>query len=97
MSACVAQPALLNLFHEAMSREIARDRDSLMSSHPPADARVANFLRYWVDSLAKRGIRTDQITLRMTRAEIGSLLGHDARNRQPRPVQTRAQPNHCLR
>jgi CRP/FNR family transcriptional regulator len=41
----------------------------------PADARVAEFLRYWVDSLDRRGLRTDQITLRMTRAEIGSYLG----------------------
>jgi len=41
----------------------------------PADARVADFLRYWVDSLARRGMRTDQITLRMTRAEIGNYLG----------------------
>ena len=59
-----------------MSREIARDRDSLMSVCTlPADARVADFLRYWADSLAKRGMRTDQITLRMTRAEIGNYLG----------------------
>ena len=59
-----------------MSREIARDRDSLMSVCTlPADARVANFLRYWAESLAKRGMRTDQITLRMTRAEIGTYLG----------------------
>jgi CRP/FNR family transcriptional regulator len=41
----------------------------------PADARVADFLRYWADSLAKRGMRTDQFTLRMTRAEIGNYLG----------------------
>ena len=41
----------------------------------PADARVADFLRYWAESLAKRGLRTDQITLRMTRAEIGNYLG----------------------
>jgi CRP/FNR family transcriptional regulator len=41
----------------------------------PADARVADFLRYWADSLAKRGMRTDRITLRMTRAEIGNYLG----------------------
>jgi len=41
----------------------------------PADARVAEFLRHWADSLAKRGMRTDQITLRMTRAEIGNYLG----------------------
>ena len=41
----------------------------------PADARVADFLRYWADSLARSGLRTDQITLRMTRAEIGNYLG----------------------
>ena len=76
LAACAAQPALLTVLHEAMSREIARDRDSLMSVCTlPADARVADFLRYWADSLAKRGMRTDQITLRMTRAEIGNYLG----------------------
>jgi CRP/FNR family transcriptional regulator len=76
LAACATQPALMKLLHEAMSREIARDRDSLMSvCSLPADARVADFLRYWADSLAKRGLRTDQITLRMTRAEIGNYLG----------------------
>jgi len=76
IAACAAQPALLTVLHEAMSREIARDRDSLMSVCTlPADARVADFLRYWADSLARRGMRTDQITLRMTRAEIGNYLG----------------------
>ena len=76
LAACVGQPALLTLLHEAMSREIARDRDSLMSVCTlPADARVANFLRYWAESLAQCGMRTDQITLRMTRAEIGNYLG----------------------
>jgi CRP/FNR family transcriptional regulator, anaerobic regulatory protein len=76
LAACAAQPVLLTVLHEAMSREIARDRDSLMSVCTlPADARVAEFLRYWAESLAKRGLRTDQITLRMTRAEIGNYLG----------------------
>jgi CRP/FNR family transcriptional regulator len=76
LAACATQPALLTVLHEAMSREISRDRDSLMSVCTlPADARVADFLRYWADSLAKRGLRTDQITLRMTRAEIGNYLG----------------------
>ncbi len=76
LAACAGQPALLMALHEAMSREIARDRDSLMSVCTlPADARVADFLRYWAESLAKRGLRTDQITLRMTRAEIGNYLG----------------------
>ena len=76
LAACADQPALLTTLHEAMSREIACDRESLMSVCTlPADARVADFLRCWADSLAKRGLRTDQITLRMTRAEIGNYLG----------------------
>lgn len=76
LAACTGRPLLLTRLHEAMSREIARDRDSLMSVCTlPADARVADFLRYWAESLAQRGMRTDQITLRMTRAEIGNYLG----------------------
>jgi CRP/FNR family transcriptional regulator len=76
LAACLAEPALLQVFHTAMSREISHDRDSLMSVCTlPADARVADFLRYWAESLAERGMRTDQITLRMTRAEIGNYLG----------------------
>ncbi len=76
LAACTAQPALLTVLHEAMSREIAHDRESLMSLCTlPADARVAEFLRYWADSLARRGLRCDQISLRMTRAEIGNYLG----------------------
>ena len=76
LAACARQPALLTVLHEAMSRDIARDRDSLMSVCTlPAGARVADFLRYWAESMARRGMRTDQITLRMTRAEIGNYLG----------------------
>ena len=76
LAACAVNRELLTMFHEAMSREIAHDRDSMMSLCTlPADARVAEFLRYWADSLAKRGLRTDQIALRMTRAEIGNYLG----------------------
>ena len=76
LAECTRHPALLAAVHEAMSREIARDRDSLMSVCTlPADARVADFLRYWAESLARGGLRTDQITLRMTRAEIGNFLG----------------------
>ncbi len=76
LAACAAHPALLQVLHSAMSREIAHDRDSLMSVCTlPADARVAEFLRHWADSLAERGMRTDEITLRMTRAEIGNYLG----------------------
>jgi len=74
--AAMSHPALMALLHKAMSREISRDRNSLLSLCTlSADARVADFLRYWVESLANRGLRTDQITLRMTRAEIGNYLG----------------------
>ena len=76
LALCAANRELLTVLHQAMSREIARDRDSLMSVCTlPADARVAEFLRHWAESLAKRGLRTDQIALRMTRAEIGNYLG----------------------
>ncbi len=76
LAAAVKQPALLVAMHQAMSRELGRDRDTLLSLCTlPADARVADFLRYWADALAERGLRTDQITLRMTRAEIGNYLG----------------------
>jgi CRP/FNR family transcriptional regulator, anaerobic regulatory protein len=76
LAACAASPGLLTILHEAMSREIGRERDSLMSVCTlPADARVAEFLRHWAQSLAQRGLRSDQITLRMTRAEIGNYLG----------------------
>jgi len=76
LGACVSCPTLLTILHEAMSREIGQDRDSLMSVCTlPADARVADFLRHWARSLAQRGLRSDQITLRMTRAEIGNYLG----------------------
>ncbi|HZF84399.1 MAG TPA: helix-turn-helix domain-containing protein, partial [Burkholderiaceae bacterium] len=70
------QPGLLGELHAAMSREIAHDRESMMALCTlPADARVADFLRYWAESLAMRGMRTDEIALRLTRAEIGNYLG----------------------
>ena len=36
---------------------------------------MADFIKDWAQSLAARGLRTDQITLHMTRAEIGNYLG----------------------
>lgn len=76
LQACAARPALMAAFHEAMGRELARDRSSLMSVCTlPADARVTDFLHDWATALACRGLRTDQITLRMTRAEVGNYLG----------------------
>ena len=76
LAACKREPKLMALFHAAMSREIGRDRDTMLAlATLPADARVADFLRYWADTLAERGLRNDCITLRLTRAEIGYYLG----------------------
>ena len=76
LQASAKQPALMAVVHAAMSREMTRDRDALLSICTlPADARVAEFLHNWASSLSERGLRTDQITLRMTRAEIGNYLG----------------------
>jgi CRP/FNR family transcriptional regulator, anaerobic regulatory protein len=76
LAACAAHPPLMALLHAEMSRIISRDRDSLTAlTTLSADARVAEFLRLMAGALAERGLRTDQITLRMTRAEIGNYLG----------------------
>jgi CRP/FNR family transcriptional regulator len=76
MTSFAQHPALLTALHGAMSMEISRERESLVSICTlPADARVADFLRFIAESMSVRGMRTDQITLRMTRAEIGNYLG----------------------
>ncbi len=76
LAAVPQNPQLLTLLHSAMGLEIERERDSLTSLCTlQADARVADFLHHWAQALAQRGLRTDQITLRMTRAEIGNYLG----------------------
>ena len=73
---CSQRPELMVAVHSAMSRALARDRDSMLAMCTlSADARVADFLRNWADGLEQRGLRTDCITLRMTRAEIGNFLG----------------------
>jgi CRP/FNR family transcriptional regulator, anaerobic regulatory protein len=76
MQACAADLSLMALLNSAMSRQLAFSRESMLSLCTlPADARVADFLQFWAESLADRGLRTDQITLRMSRAEIGNHLG----------------------
>jgi CRP/FNR family transcriptional regulator len=62
--------------HMAMSGVLVRDRESMLAMCTlPADARVADFLRHWADTLEQRGLRADSISLRMSRAEIGNFLG----------------------
>jgi CRP/FNR family transcriptional regulator len=76
MQGCAEDLSLMALLNSAMSRQIMFGRDSMLSLCTlSADARVADFLRYWSEALAERGLRNDQIMLRMTRAEIGNYLG----------------------
>jgi CRP/FNR family transcriptional regulator len=76
LATAATNPGLLAVLHGAMSREMARERESLLSLCTlSVDARVADFLRRWVEALDKRGLRTDHITLCLSRAEIGNFLG----------------------
>lgn len=76
LAACLREPDLMGMLHEAMSRELGRKRSALLAICTlPADARVAEFLRWWADALDKRGLRNDYLKLPMSRAEIGNYLG----------------------
>ncbi len=76
LRAAVTVPAILHALCMAMSAQMARDREWRFSICTlSADARVADFVLNWVQALSARDLRTDQITLRLTRAEIGSYLG----------------------
>jgi CRP/FNR family transcriptional regulator, anaerobic regulatory protein len=76
LQAGAQQPQLLRMMHMAMSQQISRECDSLLSLGTlPADARVAHFINDWAESLAARDLRTDHIRLHMSRAEIGNYLG----------------------
>lgn len=69
-------PELIHHLHVAMSRALSRKRNALLSICTlPADARVAEFLRWWADALDQRGMRNDHLRLPMSRAEIGNYLG----------------------
>jgi CRP/FNR family transcriptional regulator, anaerobic regulatory protein len=73
---CTTVPALMALMHAAMSRQIGRDSDLLLAMGTlPADARVADFLKFWAERLGELDLRSDRILLHMTRAEIGNKLG----------------------
>ena len=76
LQAAAQAPSLLHVMHVAMSAQLAREREwRLALSTLPADARLADFLRSWAQRLAHRELRTDHVTLRLTRAEIGNYLG----------------------
>jgi CRP/FNR family transcriptional regulator len=69
-------PTLQRQFHRLMSREIARRQGAmLLLGGTPTDERVAAFLVDLTQRLSARGFSASALVLRMTRREIGSLLG----------------------
>jgi len=76
LRASVGEPQLMRLVMAAISSQLSRHRDvSLSMGTLSADARVADFILHWALSLEERGMRTDEIDLHLSRAEIGSYLG----------------------
>ena len=76
LQAGAAEPRLMRVVLTAMSGQLARNRDAMLSMGTlPADARVGEFLLQWANSLAERGLRTDQFNVHMTRADMGNYLG----------------------
>ena len=68
-------PMVLRVVLAAMSAQLASNRDAQLSmSTLRADARVANFLLQWAQALAQRGLKVDEITVQMTRTDIGNYL-----------------------
>lgn len=76
MQVCSQDTGLMQLVLAAISSQLARCRDAMMTMGTlNADARVAYFLLQWARCLQVRGQRTDLISLHLSRADIGSHLG----------------------
>ena len=76
LQASAREPMVMRVVLAAMSAQLARNRDAMLSMGTlAADARVADFLLQWAQSLAERGLRTDQFNVHMTRADMGHYLG----------------------
>ena len=76
MQVCTREPALMQLVLEAISSQLSGTRDAMMTMGTlKADARVGYFLLQWVRALQARGLRTDLISIHLSRADIASHLG----------------------
>jgi hypothetical protein len=81
-------PELLRLLHAAMSRQIGRGCDCLLSLGTlPADARVADFIRDWAQSLAGARPAHGPDHTAHDACRDRQLPGHDTRNGEPRIAQ----------
>ncbi len=69
-------PELAHLLHANMGSQLARQHKwRVAMATLPADARLADFLCSWIQALALRELRSDNMALYLTRAEIGNHLG----------------------
>lgn len=69
-------PVMQRHVHKMMSREIVRENNVMMLlGNMRAEERLAAFLLNLVQRLHARGFSQSEVTLRMTREEIGSYLG----------------------
>ena len=69
-------PQLVRELYSAFSAEIRSDREQMLSiGSLPAEGRVANFLLDMSRRFGSRGFSSTELQLRLTRQEIGSLLG----------------------
>lgn len=76
IACCKRSPELMRELFQAFSGELRSDRDSMLSMRTThAAGRVAAFLLEMSDRLAARGFSATQLQLRLTRQEIGSMLG----------------------
>lgn len=73
---CRDRPHLLDMLLRCISQDVGQAHDHMMSVCSLAtQARVAQFLCTWIEALDVRGLRTDKITLRLSREEMGAHLG----------------------
>ena len=67
--------ALQRHLHKSMSHEIVRQGSMVVLANMPADERIANFLLNLSERLHARGYSPSELVLRMSREEIGSVVG----------------------
>jgi CRP/FNR family transcriptional regulator, anaerobic regulatory protein len=76
MAESAHNPLLMRELHSAFSEEIRNDRDLMFTiGSRSAEGRVAAFLLEMSERFSARGFSATKLQLRMTRQEIGSLLG----------------------
>lgn len=84
---------MLRALHGEMSAQLARERACrLAMATLCAEARLADFIANWSNSLHERGLRSDRIRLALGRSDIGSHLGlsHEAVSRAFTRLEQRA-------